>query len=120
MIIGVGTDIIEISRIKRASEKKGFLKKVFTQNEIDIFKDGKFNSIAGNFAVKEAVSKAFGTGISGFNMTDIEVLRDEKGKPFVVLRDGAEVIAKNLGIEKIHVSISHNMENAIAYVIAEG
>ena len=119
MIIGIGIDIIEIDRIKKACENEKFLKKIFTKNEIKYCENTKFNSLAGNFAVKEAVSKAFGTGIRNFNMTDIEVLRDNLGMPYVILHNGAKKISEKKGIKKIFVSISHNKENAIGYAVAE-
>ena len=79
MIIGIGTDIIEIERIEIAVKRtKGFINKLFTENEINIFESRGFKSevIAGNFAAKEAVSKALGTGFRGFGVKDIEILRD--------------------------------------------
>ena len=69
MIIGIGTDIIEINRIRKAVDKtNGFVEKVFTNKEIEMFKEKnmRYEVIAGNFAAKEAISKSFGTGIRGF------------------------------------------------------
>ena len=80
MIIGIGTDIIEIERIETAVKRtKNFMNKMFTENEIKIFESRGFRSevIAGNFAAKEAVSKAVGTGFRDFGVKDIEILRDE-------------------------------------------
>ena len=71
------------------------------------------------FAVKEAVAKSFGTGFRGFWPGDIEVLRDELGKPYVILHGEAERIGKELRISRIHVSISNTKEYAVAYVTAE-
>ena len=119
MIIGVGVDIIEIYRIQNACNKKSFLNKIYTQREIDEF-DGRFKSLAGNFAVKEAVSKAFGTGIRGFDIKDIEVLRNDAGMPYVILYNNAKAISDKLGVKNIFVSISHNLDNAIGYAIVEG
>lgn len=119
MIIGIGVDIIEIERIKKACQKEGFIKKIYTEKEIELFL-GKYNSLAGNFAVKEAVSKAFGTGVRNFKMTDIEVLRNEFGMPFVVLRDEAKKVSDKAGVSKIFVSISHNVKCAVGYAVAEG
>ena len=121
MIIGIGTDIIEIERIMKAVERnENFLNKLFTEKEIEYFKLKKKapNVIAGNFAAKEAVSKAVGTGFRSFGLKDIEVLRDELGKPFVNISDKIyEVIGKkNI---TIHISISHSIENAIAYAVME-
>ena len=121
MIIGIGTDIIEIDRIEKAIMRtNSFIRKSFTSNEIEYFKlNGlKGNVIAGNFAAKEAISKALGTGFRGFGLQDIEVLRDELGKPVVNL---SHKIYELLDIKKfnIHVSISHSKENAIAYAVME-
>ncbi len=119
MIIGVGVDIIEIKRIEKACQKKSFVEKAFSEAERQLYDLEKYNSLAGNFAVKEAVSKAFGTGFRGFKMTDIEVLRNDDGMPYVKLNNQAEEIANKLGITKIFVSISHNRDNAVGYAIAE-
>lgn len=120
MIIGIGTDIIEIDRIEKAIKQKGFLNKVFTDKEIEMFKAKSYKSetIAANFAAKEAVSKALGTGFRGFTFRDIEVLRNNLGKPIVNLSSNIE--SKFLEHEYIvHISLSHNKTNAIAYAIIE-
>ena len=120
MIIGIGTDIIEIDRIENAINKNNnFLKKLFTVNEIEMFKSRnmRVEVIAGNFAAKEAISKALGTGFRGFSLTDIEVLRDELGKPIVFLSEDIEKIIK---VEyRFNISISHNKTSAIAFAILE-
>ncbi len=87
-IFDIGVDIIEIDRIRKAVDKNNrFLEKIFTDREIEYFnsKNFKVESIAGNFAAKEAISKSVGTGIRVFNFKDIEVLRNEMGKPIVKL-----------------------------------
>ena len=83
MIVGIGTDLIEIERIKKACEKEALVR-VYTEEERRQA-GGKVSRLAGDFAVKEAVSKVFGTGFRGFGLLDIEVLRDELGKPWVRL-----------------------------------
>ncbi|WP_315118976.1 holo-ACP synthase [uncultured Clostridium sp.] len=122
MIIGIGTDIIEIERIKTAIERNSkFLEKIFTEKEREYFKSVGFriNSIAGNFAGKEAVSKALGTGFRNFSMKDIEILRDELGKPIVNLYGNAgKMVIENKNYN-LHISISHSRENAIAYAVLE-
>lgn len=127
MIIGIGVDIIEIERVRQAIQNnKNFLSKLFTEREIDYFISRNMNSevIAGNFAAKEAVSKALGTGIRGFSFKDIEILRNELGKPEVILHNGANLIGNKLvgnnNSLRIHLSISHNNSNAIAYSVLEG
>ena len=127
MIIGIGVDIIEIERVRQAIQNnKKFLSKLFTEREIDYFISRNMNSevIAGNFAAKEAVSKALGTGIRGFSFKDIEILRNELGKPEVILHNGANLIGNKL-VEnnnslRVHLSISHNNSSAIAYSVLEG
>lgn len=120
MIIGIGTDIIEIDRIKKAVEKtNGFIEKLFTVKEIEMFKSKnmRIEVIAGNFAAKEAISKAFGTGIRGFSLREIEVLRDDLGKPIVFFSDNINrLIGKKY---KLNLSISHNNTSAIAFAILE-
>ena len=120
MIIGIGTDIIEIDRINKAvNNTEGFLKKVFTEKEIEFFleRNMRAETIAGSFSAKEAFSKALGTGIRGFSFKDIEVFRDELGKPYINV---SEKIKSKINTEfKILVSISHNKENAISFVIIE-
>lgn len=121
MIIGIGTDIIEIERIEKVINRtNSFIEKSFTSNEIEYFKTKglKGNVIAGNFAAKEAISKAIGTGFRGFTLKDIEVLRDEFGKPVVKLSNKIHGLL-NVGQFNIHVSISHSRENAIAYAVIE-
>lgn len=121
VIAGIGTDIIEIERIDRAVKRtNNFIDKVFTEKEKEYFKTKNYRPevLAGNFAAKEAVSKALGTGFREFGLLDIEVLRDSKGKPIVSLSDK---IHKLLSINKfiIHISISHSRDNAIAYAVME-
>ena len=118
MIVGIGTDIIEIDRVLKACENNRFLEKYFTEEEILIFQK-KRKSIAGNFAVKESVAKVFGTGFNGFSLKDIEVLRDENGRPYVNLYNEARNIAKKQEIDVIHVSMSDNNSCSIAYVVGE-
>jgi phosphopantetheine--protein transferase-like protein len=122
MIRGIGNDIIEIDRIEKALTNNRFLEKYFTEDENELFKSKKYRaeSIAGNFAVKEAVSKALGTGFRSFSPIDIEVLRDNNNKPFVNLYNRAKELADELGINEIHVSISHSKDNVIAIAIGEG
>ncbi|MFA6941693.1 MAG: holo-ACP synthase, partial [Clostridiaceae bacterium] len=79
----------------------------------------KANSLAGKFSAKEAVSKALGTGIRGFSFKDIEILKDNPGKPYVILKNNAEKLASSFGNYSISISISHSRENAVAVAILE-
>lgn len=118
MIFGIGTDLIEVARVERACEKESFLKKVFTEKECSLIA-GNAQRAAGNFAVKEAVVKAFGTGFGKIAPMDIEVLREPSGKPYVVLYGAAAEYKETKQIVQIHVSISNTKEYATAYVVAE-
>lgn len=123
MIVGIGTDIIEIERVQRAIERTPhFLNKVFTPKENDYFKEigHRGESIAGNFAAKEAISKAFGTGFRTFGPQDIEILRDVYGKPIVQLYNEAQSIKEILKVSTIHLSISHCKTYATAFATLEG
>lgn len=98
----IGVDIVHIPRMKKSIESNAFRKKVFTENEILYCKTAE--SYAGIFAAKEAYFKAMGTGVK-FPLTDIEILHDENGKPYLS------------GIQDSDLSISHDGEYAVATVI---
>ena len=119
MIIGIGNDLIEKARVKKACEKDAFLLYVFTDNERKIIEE-KPDSAAGNWAVKESVAKAMGTGFFGIKIKEIEVLRDERGKPYVNLYGKAKERQQALKIERFFVSISDTKEYVSAVVVAEG
>ena len=119
MIIGIGTDLIEIERIKKACVKEAFLLRSFTLEERRCI-EGRPERAAGNFAVKEAVSKVMGTRFRGMGLNEIEVLRDDLGKPYINLYGRARQKAEAMGISRWHVSISNTKKLATAYVIGEG
>lgn len=119
MILGIGNDIIEISRIKKACEKSGFLSKCYTEKEVECF--GTYpQSLAGNFAAKEAVVKAMGIGFRGFYANSLEIMRDELGKPYVVFYGEAYKIYEKMGKPQVFVTISHSTEYAMATCVIEG
>ena len=119
MLTGVGCDLIEIERVKKACEKEAFLLRVYTEMERRQA-NGKPSVLAGTFAVKEAVAKVFGTGFRTFMPKDVEVLRDELGKPYVILHGNAKLVVEEKGIRKIEVSISNTGEHAMAFAVGEG
>lgn len=118
MIIGIGTDIIEQARVRKACEKAAFLMRVYTEQEQELIRE-RPGRAAGNWAAKEAVAKVFGTGFSGVSPREIEVLRDEAGAPYVRLCGGAAAQAERLGILRLHVSISDTKEYACAFAVGE-
>ena len=119
-ILDIGIDIIEVERIKKSLNKRGdFLKKVFTDREIEMFESKGNNpqTIAGNFVAKEAISKSLGLGIRGYNFKDIEILRNELGKPIVKTYNNLEQICIKYSVLGIKVSISHSENYAVANAI---
>jgi holo-[acyl-carrier protein] synthase len=118
MIVGIGTDIIEMSRVLKACEKETFRKKYYTEKELEIAIINN-QKLADNFAVKEAVSKMLGTGFREFGPIDIEVLRDSLGKPYVNLKGTALKIANEMKINHILVTISNTKDYAVAFVVGE-
>lgn len=118
MIIGIGNDLVEIRRFKDLKNKTAFADKYYTEREVCASK-GRPSFLAANFSVKESVSKVFGTGIRGFSLKEIEVLRDEYGKPYVNLFGKAKELAQNLGIKTIHVSITDTEELVMTMAVGE-
>lgn len=121
MIIGIGTDIVKIDRISKIINRTpNFITGAFTEEEISYFEIKKNNpeTIAGAFAAKEALSKALGTGVRGFGLKDIELRHDDFGKPYIYVSDH---IKETFGLQncKIHASISHSSEDAVAFVVIE-
>jgi len=121
-ILGVGMDIVETKRIAESIRRFGdrFLTRVFSDGEIAYAKSMKFPSLhlAARFAAKEAISKAFGTGI-GHQMgwKDLEIVREPSGAPRVQLHGKAEAYAQELGVTAVHVSLSHTADYGAASVV---
>jgi len=124
VIKGLGTDIVDVDRVKQKIEKPfGFLEKVYSAQEIAICEPkglSKFESYAGRFAAKEAFLKAVGINwIDEFNFNEIEVLNETSGKPYLKLSGSALEWAQSVGISNILLSISHTKAYATATVILE-
>lgn len=122
MIVGVGCDIIEIERIARAIKSESFIRRVFTAEEAAYCQRRGLQaaaSFAARFAAKEAVLKALGTGLREGSLQEIAVDNDGLGKPLVQLSGHFAMLAKQLGVKNIQISLSHSRELATAYVIME-
>ena len=122
MRITCGTDIVEIDRIKKADKKTAtFADRIFTLKEKDYClskKAGRYNSLAARFAAKEAVSKAFGTGLGkDASPLEIEILNDDNGKPYILLSGKARETFERIGAEKIDISLSHGRDYAVAFAV---
>lgn len=123
MVLGVGTDIIEIERMKKAMGKEAFLARVFTQEErsyCDGRGVGRAASYAARWAGKEAVLKAFGTGLRQGTLLNVEIVPDVLGAPEVHLSGFFAALAEERGVRRIHLSLSHAREYAVAQCILEG
>ncbi len=123
MIIGIGLDLCSVEKGRMMLKNKHFLKRVFTEDEQAYFTSrgvGAAASCAGCFAVKEAVLKALGVGITSLSLTDIEVKHEQSGAPSCVLRGKALEIAETIAVKKVFISITHESETAAAIAVFEG
>lgn len=121
MIYGIGNDIIEIDRISQAMDRNPrIIDRLFSDREKAMLETKSFKpeSVAGNFCAKEAVVKSLGTGLRGFQLEDLEILRDEANKPYVVTSGRLRDICRERGISQIMVTISHSKHYASATAIA--
>ncbi len=123
-VLGIGVDIVETQRIEHSLERFGerFLHRVFTAGEIEYCQSMKYPArhFAARFAAKEAVSKAFGTGIGkSMGWKDIDVHREGSGQPFVVLQGGAKELAATRNVSAVWISLSHTDHNAAAMAVLE-
>jgi holo-[acyl-carrier protein] synthase len=118
MIIGIGTDIIEIDRIIKLLGKGHFFSRFFTEDERKYLINKKPESTAGYFCAKEAAVKALGTGFSGFKWSDMEIIKIN-AVPGVILHGKALEIANAKGVMHINLSISHCKTYAVATVIMD-
>lgn len=114
-MIALGTDIVEVERIKKAAQSEHFLTRVFAAGELEYFraKGDDWRSLAGMWCVKEAVAKALGTGVV-FALTDIELTHEKSGKPVALLHGKAKSL---LGNRSVEVSVSHTDAYAAATAI---
>ena len=124
MIFGIGTDIVDVKRIKKMKSIDSFAKKILGNTEhlkyAALSESKKIFFVAKQFAGKEAFAKAIGTGISGdINLKGIEILRDDKGKPIFNFDKRIQMRLDHLGIKDSHVSLSDEEEYALAFVILE-
>ena len=125
MIVSIGIDIIEVYRIEETiARTPRFLTRVFTEGERTYCESkgvARAQSYAARFAAKEAFLKALKTGLRGeITWHDIEVVNDVDGVPSLNVNGAARRILEKLGADKIHLSISHTAEHAIAQVLLEG
>ena len=127
MIYGIGADIVEVTRIERCLNHHGdrFRDRIFASEEIayceSLAHPAKYRSYAARFAAKEALAKASRLGIGpAFDWVDLEIVRQARGAPSVVLHGRAAIWADRESVGAIHISLSHSGAHALAYAIIEG
>jgi holo-[acyl-carrier protein] synthase len=122
MIIGIGVDVIHVSRLERWKSNPGLLERYFHPQELSAALSkgrGAVLSLAARFAAKEAFGKALGTGLMGIVLKDIMVLNSHNGRPEIELMGSAEAALRKSGAAKVHISLTHERDNAVAMVILE-
>jgi holo-[acyl-carrier protein] synthase len=124
MIVGLGLDMVEIDRIERLAEEHEarFVRKYFTAAEISYAESHHRpgEHLAARFAAKEAAAKALGTGIAErVHMRDLEIVARDSGQPRLVLHGAAAELAKEMGVTRTHVSLTHTKTHAAAVVVLE-
>ena len=119
-MLSVGVDLVEINRIEKSLKNPRFCKRVLGEIEyLQLMMRGfPVQSVAASFCAKEAFSKAMGTGVRGFELNEVELLREENGRPYLKLSGSAERMAKERRLE-FAVSVTHTKEYAQAVVVAE-
>lgn len=121
MIIGIGTDIVQIDRIKRVFERQGhrFVARVLCPSELSIFEKKKQSIpyLAKRFAAKEAASKALGTGIGPISWQDMEISNNSNGAPILLLTGAAKERMELIGAHQISISLSDELDYAVAFVV---
>ncbi len=124
-VLGIGVDLVECARIQHSLDRFGdrFLHRVFTGGEIEYSMSMKVPArhLAARFAGKEAVSKAFGTGIGkAMGWRNIDIRKKSSGEPFLVFSGGAEKLAKERGVSNALITLSHTEHHAMACVVLDG
>jgi holo-[acyl-carrier protein] synthase len=123
-VIGIGVDLVECVRIRHSLDRFGdrFLQRVFTEGEIEYSMSMKFpeRHLAARFAGKEAVAKAFGTGIGkAMGWRNIDIKKKESGEPFLVFSGPVEELAAKRGVTSALITLSHTEHHAVACVVLE-
>lgn len=122
MILGIGVDVVHVKRIHHWLQTPGLVDRFFHPDEIEASNargHAAALSLAARFAAKEAFGKAVGTGLAGIRLKDIQVINNHNGRPDIVLHDTALARLGAVGGGKVHLSMTHESDNAIAVVIIE-
>ena len=122
MIVGIGIDVVHVHRMKRWREIPGLLERYFHPEELSVAQqkgEGTELSLAARFAAKEAFGKALGTGLAEITLKDIMVKNRHNGQPEIFVSNSALAALKRSGAVHIHVSLTHERDNAVAMVVLE-
>ena len=122
MIVGIGVDIVQIDRFIPWTENQALIQRFFSEGELQSLENRAdlAQGLAVRFAAKEAFGKALGTGLRNMVLKDIQVQQDELGRPFLQLCGSAKKIFQESGATAAHISLSHDGNYGIAYVVLEG
>jgi holo-[acyl-carrier protein] synthase len=122
MITGIGIDVVHVKRMEHWQKQEGLLERYFHPNELATAASRGSSavlSLAARFAAKEAFGKALGTGLSGITLKDIMVINRHNGRPEIQVFRTAQTALENAGASRIHVSLTHERDNAVAMVVLE-
>jgi holo-[acyl-carrier protein] synthase len=122
VILGIGIDVVHVKRISHWLDVPGLVERFYHPQEIaEAMSRGASGplSLAARFAAKEALGKAFGTGLAGLRLRDIQVANDRYGKPGIMLYGEAAARLEKMGGKRVHLSLTHESDNAIAIVAIE-
>jgi len=123
MILGIGVDVVHVGRIRHWESVPGLVERYFHPEEAADARArgaGESLSLAARFAAKEAFGKALGTGLAGIRLGDIQVVNNKSGRPDILLHGTALERLRAVGGARVHVSLTHESDNAIAIAIIEG
>lgn len=122
MIMGIGIDLVAVSRIAHWLDNDALCRRFFHADELTVIRSRGTEaprSLAARFAAKEAFAKALGTGFTGLTLKDIRVQNERSGRPLLILEGSALKAMKRLGASRVHLSLTHEENLAVAQVILE-
>jgi len=122
VITGIGVDVVHVNRMVRWRKIPGLLERYFHPDELSAALakgSGAELSLAARFAAKEAFGKALGTGLAGITLKDIMVKNRHNGQPEILVWGTARAALENSGATRIHLSLTHERDNAVAMVVLE-
>ena len=121
--MGIGIDLLQVARMDRWASQPGLIERFFHPGEIeDARRRGKTmaQSLAVRYSAKEALAKALGLGLQHFSLKEVQVVNNRMGKPEILLHGQAKEAFARFGGKRIHLSLSHELDNAVAMVVIEG